>query len=54
VKLDDLAKAEAIKLNLDPVKDFAKAYKIVLASPEGKELYNQHRNAMIDRMPASR
>jgi hypothetical protein len=54
VKLDDLAKAEAIKLDLDPVKDFAKAYKIVLASTEGKELYNQHRNAMIDRMPASR
>jgi len=50
VQLDDLAKAEAIKLNLHPVKDFAKAYDIVLNSPEGKELYNQHRNAMIARI----
>jgi len=48
-KLDDLAKAEAIKLGLDPVKDFAKAYQIVLATPEGKDLYNQHREAMIKR-----
>ena len=50
VQLEDLAKAEAIKLKLDPVKDFAKAYQIVLASPEGKDLYNQHRNAMIKRV----
>jgi|GEM_PF-1801453 len=49
VQLEDLAKAEAIKLNLDPVKDYAKAYKIVLASDEGQALYNQHRNAMINR-----
>jgi len=48
-KLDDMAKAEAIKLDLDPVKDFVKAYEIVLATPEGKDLYNQHRNAMISR-----
>ena len=52
VKLDDLAKAEAIKLKLDPVKDFAKAYGIVLASLEGQELYSQHRAAMINRIPA--
>ncbi len=50
VQLDDLAKAEAIKLNLHPVKDFAKVYDIVLNTPEGKELYNQHRNAMIARI----
>jgi hypothetical protein len=49
IQLDDLAKAEAIRLDLDPVKDFAKAYNIVVNSPEGKELYNQHRNAMISR-----
>lgn len=50
VKLNDLAKAEAIKLDLDPVKDFAKAYSIVVNSDEGKDLYNQHRNAMIKRI----
>ena len=50
VQLDDLAKGEAIKLGLDPVKDFAKAYSIVVSSDEGKELYNQHRNAMINRI----
>jgi len=50
IKLDDLAKAEAIKLDLDPVKDFAKAYAIVVNSDEGKALYNQHRNAMISRV----
>lgn len=51
VKLDSLAKAEAIELKLDPVKDFAKAYNIVLATPEGKDLYNKHRDAMISRLP---
>ena len=50
LKLEDLAKAEAVKLGLDPVKDFAKAYQVVLASDEGKDLYNQHRESMINRM----
>jgi hypothetical protein len=52
VELDDLAKKEAVKLGLDPVKDFAKAYQIVLATPEGKDLYNKHRDAMIKRVSA--
>lgn len=51
IQLDDLAKAEAIKLGLDPSKpgDFAKAYNVVMASPEGLDLYNKHRDAMISR-----
>lgn len=50
-QLDEMAKAEAVKLELDPSKpaDFAKAYTIVVSSPEGKELYNKHRDAMISR-----
>lgn len=48
-QLEDLAKAEAIRLNLDPVRDFAKAYNIVVNSAEGRELYNKHRESMISR-----
>ena len=49
IELDELAKAEAVKLGLDPVKEIGKALKVVLATPAGEELYNKHRNAMINR-----